>query len=143
MPSHEQTAVYNIPILVTEGQAMATLLLWDEAPEDPNEVKLRFEFKSQVLETRSERGYFRALCDLRQQLEASGLLVACYGGSENVYPSPMIESMGCGDKAYRLTLGMPARTQDLVSIFDHGDDVVPATVESQERFYELWLTSLQ
>ncbi|MFC5743573.1 hypothetical protein [Dyella tabacisoli] len=143
MDDHSDAIVCEIPILTVEGQWMAVLWRWDEAPENQDEVKLRLEFNERVLEAIAGNGYFRALCELRIKLEVDGLLLACYGASENVYPSPMIESMGCGERAYRLTLGKPALRQDLVSIFDFGSDVVPVTVKDQQRFYELWLKSLR
>lgn len=55
----------------------------------------------------------------------------------------MIEAMGYGEEAYQLTLGKPARMQDLVSIFDSGDDLVPVTVRKQREFYDKWLRNLK
>jgi hypothetical protein len=121
----------------------AEILRWDEAPEDFEQVKLRLEFGNKSLEVRTKDGYFRALCALREQIESSGMLLECYGGSENVYPSPMIEAMGCAEKAYKQTLGRPALTADLVSIFDVGPDVIPSTVSQQREFHERWLKSLR
>lgn len=86
--------------------------------------------------------FFEALCGIRLQLEADGLIPFCYGASLNVYPSPMARGMGGGLKAYRLTRGAPARTADLVAIFSEGSDVVPASVEAQANFYDDWLGSL-
>jgi len=59
------------------------------------------------------------------------------------YPSPMIEAMGYGEKAYRLTNGKPALTEDLVCIFDVGSDVTPSTVDQQQNYYETWLETLR
>jgi hypothetical protein len=133
----------NAPILSPAGKEMATLLRWDEAPGDSDQVLLHLESGGLILEAQEQRGYFQALCSLRSQLEAGGRLIVCYGAVENVFPSPMIEAMGYGEKAYQLTLGKPALTQDLVSIFDFRDDLIPATVQKQREFYDKWLRSLK
>ena len=133
----------NVAILFPEGREVATLFRWDEAHEDSDEVLLRLKSRDLVLEAREQRGYFQALCSLRNQLEARGLLMVCYGAIENVFPSPMIEAMGYGEKAYQLTLGKPALMQDLVSIFDSRDDLIPVTVQKQREFYDKWLRSLK
>jgi hypothetical protein len=133
----------NVTILSSDGREVATLLRWDEAPEDSDQVLIRLKSGDLILEAREQRGYFHALCSLRNQLESRGLLLVCYGAIENVFPSPMIEAMGYGEKAYELTLGRPALTQDLVSIFDSRDDLIPVTVQRQREFYDKWLRSLK
>ena len=50
--------------------------------------------------------------------------------------------MGGGIKAYKLQMGVHGKLADLVSIFDTGPDVSPATVSEQEQFYKEWLASL-
>ena len=130
--------------VLVEGRLLeATLLRWDEAPEDKNKVKLELNYEANTVTAWSEDGYFRALCEIRKRIEPSNALIVCYGASENVYPSPMIESMGYSEKAYRLKIGMPALTADLVFIFDVGPDIIPSTVNQQKNFYELWLESLR
>lgn len=116
-------------------------MCWDEANGDG--VKIRLERRGQQLEAVHLNGYFRALCAIREQLEVEGSLLECFGASKDVYPSPMIESMGYGEKAYKLTLGRAALKSDLVGIFESGEDVAPATVEEQREFYEQWLESLR
>lgn len=85
--------------------------------------------------------YFTALQALRRDLESCGILIKCYGSSRNVNPSPMIQSMGDGDLAYRLTLGRPTMMSDRVSIFDSGPDVEAVSVDDQDRFYDQWFAS--
>jgi len=104
---------------------------------------VELEFAGGRLEATSEEDFFSALATLREDLEAKGILLVCYGASKNVYPSPMSRSMGYGERAYRLKLGRRARSEDLVSIFESGPDVVPATLEEQEAYYEEWLNSLE
>jgi hypothetical protein len=133
----------NVAVISSEGRHEGILFRWDEAPKDSNQVLLRLKFDNVILEAQAERGYFYALCGLRKQLEAIGLLIFCYGAIENVFPSPMIEAMGYGEKAYRLTLGRPALMQDLVSIFDYEANLIPVTVQKQSEFYDKWLRSLR
>lgn len=90
----------------------------------------------------SEWNYFHALCQIRRQLEEAGWRPVCYGSGRNVYPSGMCCDMGQGLQAYRLKLGRHAILEDLVPIFDSGPDVLPVSVEEQERFREDWLQSL-
>jgi hypothetical protein len=87
--------------------------------------------------------YFEAMCIIRGELKRVGWFPLCYGGSLNVFPSGMSRGMGCrGQLAYKLQLGKPARQADLVSIFDHGSDVNPVSVDEQSLFYKQWLQSV-
>jgi len=51
--------------------------------------------------------------------------------------------MGGGLKAYKLTLGQPAKTADLVHIFAEGADVIPAPVDLQQEYFQDWLDSVK
>ena len=53
----------------------------------------------------------------------------------------MSRSIGGGKKLYRLTLGKQALLNDLVQLFDTGDDVIPSTVEDQRQFFDEWVGS--
>jgi hypothetical protein len=53
----------------------------------------------------------------------------------------MARDMGAGLKAYRLTAGDAGRRPDLVSIFETGAGVDPATVEEQRAYFQEWLSS--
>ena len=86
-------------------------------------------------------GYFEALCAVRRELEHDGLLPGVQGARAGVYPSPMALSMGAR-RAYRLTMGQPARTKDLIDLFEPVDPPV-STVDEQARWYADWLRSLQ
>jgi len=92
--------------------------------------------------TATDYSYFHALCRIREELEVRGLRPFCYGSSRNVYPSGMSCQMGGGIKAYKMTLGKPARLSDLVGIFETGSDVEPVTVDQQEKYRDEWLQSL-
>ena len=87
--------------------------------------------------------FFDALCDIRLQLSPEHLIPFCYGASLNVYPSPMARDMGGALKAYRLQMGKPAKTVDLVNIFTAGPDLIPASVDLQKQYYADWISSLE
>lgn len=133
----------HVNVLLDGRSTEAVLTRWDESPENGDEVKLRLRFSDRILEVRSDRGYFQALVELRRQLEQLHATIECNGASLNIYPSPMIQAMGYGDKAYKLSLGAPAKLADLVNIFELDSDFVASTVVSQQEFYEQWLKSLR
>jgi hypothetical protein len=87
--------------------------------------------------------FFEALARVRIQLESDHLIPFCYGASLNVFPSGMTRSMGSGLKAYRLTMGSQALAKDLVSIFDSGPDIIPASVARQKEYFNDWIASLK
>lgn len=134
---------FDVTLRSPKGSVAGTIFAWDESPENSDEMKLRLEYSEVVIERSSDVSYFRALASIRGELERSNVAIECYGASENVYPSPMIESMGNGEKAYRLTMTRPARDVDIVSIFESGPDLIPSTVAQQRHFYDQWISSLK
>jgi hypothetical protein len=108
------------------------------ANSDEDTCHITFCFRGRSLA--AEAGdFFETFCQIRQRLESDGLIPFCYGASLNVYPSGMARDMGLGLKAYKLTIGKPARMQDLVEIFAEGPDVIPASVSRQQEFYQQWI----
>jgi hypothetical protein len=89
----------------------------------------------------SEVSIFYALRNLRLKLENMGILLLCFGASEDVYPSGMQVSMGAYS-TYKMHLGKQALAKDIVNIFDSDDSVRPSTVEQQDLFHEKWIQSL-
>ncbi len=83
--------------------------------------------------------YFGALMNLRKQTEPLGIKILCNGCCKNVFPSPMILEMGDAVKAYKMTMGKPAKTEDLVDIFEPCDLESYATIEEQAEFYNMWI----
>lgn len=100
--------------------------------------RLDFSYRDRNINAESH-DFFHALCKIRLQLEPEGLIPFCYGASLNVYPSGMARDMGLGLRAYRLTIGKHSNRTDLVWIFAEGPDIVPASVQVQQEFYEEWL----
>lgn len=134
--------IKRVELLQPDGTSDdAELLLWEEDPMDIDKVRISIRFVGMET-TRSDRDFFAAMCLIRRELESNNLLLKCYGAGKNVFPSPMSRSMGYGSKAYKLYPGRPATQEDLVSIFDTGPDVLPASVDDQENYYKGWLESL-
>jgi hypothetical protein len=86
--------------------------------------------------------YFEAFAQIRTELGVRDLAPLCYGASRDVYPSPMSIQMSGGLKAYRMTLGKQALTEDLVNIFDSGPGLDPASPQEQRAFHKEWIASL-
>lgn len=131
---------YSIEML-TPGGAIHGYLSVTEFDDRDDWLLLRLEFSGDAIEVRTS-SCWDGLNSIRQQLEEQSIIPVCYGASENVHASGMSASMGRGDRAYKLTLGVAGRTADLVGIFEAGPDVRPATVAQQAAFYERWLASL-
>lgn len=87
--------------------------------------------------------YFTALQNLRSILEKQGVQICCNGAARNVYPSPMLLSMGDGYMAYKLFKGSNASMANLVNIFDYDNSLEWCTVSEQRKFYQEWLDSLK
>ncbi len=126
---------YIVSAILPDGRAVKGVFRLSEEEQD---VSLSFELLSRNLNAKAS-DYFEAMVDIRRELEKDGVLLHCYGASKNVYPSGMGRDMGAGLKAYKMILGEQARMEDLVFIFDTGDDVKPATVSEQKEFFERWL----
>ena len=133
--------------IVKEGSSLDELTLYwgDEGLENEDLVMVKIESEDFFFEASGDT-YFDALESIRLQIEEkNGGVLQCYGAVKNVYPSPMIRSMGEGRKAYFLKLGHQAKMDDIVDIFDVPDDLLKceyATVEEQENFYSDWIESL-
>lgn len=84
-----------------------------------------------------------ALAQVRLELLDEGLDLACQGSRRDVRASPMmIESTG-GRRAYRIRMGVPARREDVVGLFDETSVGELASVEEQARYHRAWLESLE
>ncbi|MCM3006317.1 hypothetical protein [Priestia koreensis] len=117
------------------------LEIYEEAPGDEDFVLLKMNLGEQVLSFKSEN-CFGALEQLRQYLEEKHIQILCNGAALNVYPSPMILSMGTGRLAYRLMNGKQAKAEEIVDIFDCDDNYNFVRIAEQRNFYKDWLNSL-
>lgn len=111
---------------------------WNEGGFSHRVCRIILKFEESEIEA-GEGDFFEAFCRIREQLEKVGLKPLCYGASRNVYPSGMCRDMADGLKAYRMRLWCTAGLDDLVSIFDSGPDVAPASVKAQKEFFDRWL----
>ena len=87
------------------------------------------------------RDLFEALQKVRNEASKFGLTLLCNGARLNVYPSPMMRSMGGAAMAYTLTLGEQAQRKNIVCIFDNTEEPI-STPKEQDEFYQRWLKSL-
>ena len=122
---------------IVRAQCVTDLKYVNHQPE----TKLTVEISGREL-SNTAGDYFDAMCGVRLVLEQEGTLLRCYGASLNVYPSGLMRDMALGLKAYKHTLGCKGKSEDIVSIFDSGPDVQPATVAEQKAFWKSWLESI-
>ncbi|MDR1450018.1 MAG: hypothetical protein LBI84_07455 [Propionibacteriaceae bacterium] len=83
-----------------------------------------------------------ALRDLRRALEPLGYRLCCNGARLDVYSSRMSMQMGSGRRAYVLTPGKQALSDDLVDIFVYAPSSTVGTIEQQDEAFRRWLDSL-
>jgi hypothetical protein len=107
--------------------------------EDEDIITVEARFDNNVVKVEKEY-CFTALQELRVQLLEKGIEICCYGAKKNVYPSPMMMN---SSKAYLLTMGKQAQTEDIVEIFEPCELDETATVEDQNVFYQKWIQSLK
>lgn len=133
----------GITVVLADGSRVPAKLTADEVYAEGKEIyRISLEQGTEARTIESGVDFFEALKQLRQELEKTGALLYCFGASEDVYPSGMQRSMGPAVLAYKMRIGFPASRQDIVSIFEADETVVPATVEQQERFHRRWIDSL-
>ncbi|MBD2541390.1 hypothetical protein [Coleofasciculus sp. FACHB-SPT36] len=82
--------------------------------------------------------FFEAFKRVREQLALQYLYPMCYGASREIVITGMAADMGLGLKVYKAEIGsFPSRNQ-LVDIFNSGEDVDPVAVEVQQEFQRKW-----
>jgi hypothetical protein len=131
-------SVHRVHLIGSKNDEVATLTT-EDCGED---CHLSFCFRDRIIGA-SAADYFEAFSQIRMQLEPERLIPFCYGASLNVFPSGLSRKTGSGLSAYRLILGRQALAKDLVSIFDSGHDVMPASVADQKQYFNDWLQSLK
>ena len=134
----------QIDLIYKTGARVPAVIQAEEVLIDSSErYRVTLKYAERVVSDESDIGFFDALRKLRLFLEQDECLPWCFGASEDVYPSPMQESMGPAILAYRTQLGQQASSEDIVNIFDADASVKPATVEQQRLFHQKWLQSLR
>lgn len=138
-----ETSSRKIAVIFADGSRQNIDIYTEEMIDGESmlyRISLRQDGKLKMAE--SKENLFDALRKLRIEFERSDVRLYCFGASENVYPSPMQESMGSAVLAYKTYLGKQAYSKDIVNIFDVDDSVNPSTVKEQEFFHKKWLDSL-
>jgi hypothetical protein len=113
---------------------------WNECGFSHRVCRITLRYEAEEIDC-TDRDFFEAFCRVREHLEKVGLYPLCYAASQNVFPSGMCRDMGDGLRAYRLKIGSRVGEGDLVSIFDSGPEIEPASVKAQREFFESWLES--
>ena len=116
--------------IVIQGE----VILHDELSLEEDLVAVEIKLSSKTFFAKAE-SYFEALQCIRKDLE--------HGAAQNVYPSPMMLSMGEGRSAYKVTLGHQALMKDVVDIFDYDESLICCSVEEQNQYYNNWVKSLR
>jgi len=110
---------------------------WNEGNFNRRECTI--ELRAEGFDIRSTAfDFFEAFCGIRDQLAAQDLYPLCYGASRCVYPSGTSRDTGAGLSAYKLQMGRPVRSEEIVGIFATGPDVEVATVAAQRAFWLEW-----
>lgn len=117
------------------------LTIQEESPDDEEMVLLEVTLLGETMCYKADNFFF-ALQELRKQLEEKNIQILCNGASEDVYPSPMQLSMGCGRKAYKNHLRKQAKNSDIVDIFGYDVNLNFVTIDKQQEFHNNWLKSL-
>lgn len=84
-----------------------------------------------------------ALNTIREQMELEGLYPLCCGARLDVAVSGMAKGSRATRKVYKLELGKQATLEDLVDIFDPTNKEDVASLQDQQKFYQLWINSLK
>lgn len=70
------------------------------------------------------------------------IIYYCKGAKVNVLPSRMTRQMSKGLSAYETSLGIPARKENLVNIFDYANEGLASDPLEQDEYEVKWFSSL-
>ena len=136
----------SVQVADASGVSFTWQITWQE---------LNGEFRLTPSEPGTERTWsalgpdlFDALCDLRRQLESTGIRICVSGARTDAYPSGMSRDMGGGRMVYllhrpgrlRRLLRLPAwRPGKLVDLFSSAPCGLVGSVDEQRNYYEKWV----
>lgn len=120
---------------------IASVKLFDEIPQADHMVKIELSFNDFEYSC-CDCNYFQALLKLRKKLEDNSFQILCNGAAKEVYPSPMQMSMGCCRMGYIQRLNAQAKKEDIVDLFEYDNSLTPASVDEQNDYHRLWLSSI-
>jgi hypothetical protein len=137
-----EISTFPVNMMMGDGTEQAgAFTCIDVVATEPDKVQLILEVADSTY-TAVAYEYFSAMSDIRHIIEPLGMRLLCYGSSRNCYPSAMQLDMGYGTWTYKLAFGQPGLKKDIVSIFDSGNDVIPATCAEQRFYFRLWGASV-
>ncbi len=116
---------------------------WNEDGRRRTECRITLRWAEDEVEC-VDWNFFESLKRVREQLAVLGLYPVCYGASRNIVITGMAIDMGLGMRIYKGAKlnTFPTRNQ-LVHLFESGEDVEPVSVEEQEEFRREWVESLR
>jgi hypothetical protein len=127
------TEGYKVHLLGGEKGEVGTFF----AERDGDLYTVTFKYRDKEVNAK-ESDCFTAFSLIRIYLVEEGLTPFCYGVSLNVYVSEEMRQTGHGLVGLRLYPRKQSHPRHMVRIFDDGPDVIPASLEDQEAFYEEW-----
>jgi hypothetical protein len=134
---------YVIPIMRPDGSRIDShCTVWEIDPEQRDHECIVLRLEGRELQASHEDVWW-AFQELRRQLEAEGLLLCCYGADRYVYPSGMALDMGGGWRAERYDPAGLAARPVIIDIFDTAPDIVPVTIDQQEREHQAMMQRAQ
>lgn len=125
---------YEIIIIKLTAKTTQSLLIDVDEAETSETITIHAQVNGQTI-TSSNDGYFFAYQEFRDQLLKLGYGIPCSGSRLNAVQSAMMSGT---DKIYLVKPGKPARSEDLVHIWDYDAiDSFPNT-NDQNAFLEHW-----
>ena len=83
------------------------------------------------------------LIDIRKQLNEKDLDILVAGSRKNIASSPMLRDSSAGESTYFTRLGIQARLEDIISIFDPIKKEDLSSLREQNQFRKIWSDSLK
>lgn len=101
-------------------------------------LRIKIEDGSEYISTAHD--FFECFKKIRN--ENKDLKFYCKGAKKNVFPSRMTRQMSMGLSAYETSLGVQARKENLVNIFDYEDQDLVTDPGEQDEYQREWFASL-
>ncbi|MEB5704266.1 hypothetical protein [Pantoea anthophila] len=103
-------------------------------------MKVDIECKNQYQLNAEGDDFFECFKKIREL--DKNIVYYCKGAKVNVLPSRMTRQMSKGLSAYETSLGIPARKENLVNIFDYANEGLASDPLEQDEYEVKWFSSL-
>ena len=118
----EYSSTYSIELIDSHGDRVGaevevTVRDWTEDQRRHRPCTVRLTWQEHVVEA-TEFSVYHAFQNVREQLEANGLVPYCYGSCPDVRVSGMAVDMGDGTLAYRMSQSSGVGLPPMVNVFD-------------------------